>query len=394
MDVELACSKRESRLNFISLFITAQCAFGVIPVQTTSDGIEIESNRTWEILPGELGPRKALEIAAQKMGVGQIRLAGVLVNRVALESIRRRFSGQTELNRPFREHLRLPIDASDFLFFLDDLLAVDPRLLLKKPVELSASTLRDAGVFLHPDDVFFNKPRRYGEAQKRLLLSTSSQGKVERPAVDGSNIGPRWALRFQQPITESKRMWALYRKNPDFAQRVRTLLSQLKKQGAFVTVESTVRDRRRGFLLYASYVLSRVKSETELKETTQRLNQLRESWNLDIDIQFRHQAHWRETVHAAQALADDFGVTYATAGGAKNSSHYDGKAIDIYAIGLPRVVTLLAPNGKKRRFDLFADSQNRDLNLTPEMIDWIEENFEFRKLRKDYPHWSDNARGR
>ena len=98
---------------------------------TPNDGIEIQSNRTWEILPGELGPRKALEIAAQKLGVGQIRLAGVLINRVALESIRRRFSEPQELNRPFREHLSLPIDASDFLFFLDDLLAVDPRLLLK-----------------------------------------------------------------------------------------------------------------------------------------------------------------------------------------------------------------------------------------------------------------------
>ncbi|MEE2903921.1 MAG: hypothetical protein VYC39_16460 [Myxococcota bacterium] len=381
-------------MNLISLFITAQCAVGSIPSDTVSYAIEMKSNRTWDILPGELGPKKALEVAVKKMGVRQFRLAGVLVDKKALENIRRRFSGKEALNRPFREHLGLPIDAADFLYFLDDLLAVDVVALLKNPVELSAASLRNSGIFVHPDDVFFGKPRKYGEAHNPLRITTRSKKAVEKPAVDGSYIGPRWALRFQQPETESKRLWALYRENPDFTQRVRSLVKQLRKQGAFVTIESTVRDRRRGFLLYASFVLSRVNSEKKLQETIQRLNELRELWGLNVDVKFMHQAHWRESVRAAKELAHHFGVTYATVGGAKNSSHYDGKAVDIYAIALPRVVTLVAPNGKKRRFDLYADHHSRDLNLSPKMIDWIEENFEFRKLRKDYPHWSDNARPR
>ena len=327
------------------------------------------------------------------MGVRQFRMAGVVVDKKALENIRRRFSDKEALNRPFREHLGLPVDAADFLYFLDDLLAVDVVALLKNPLELPAASLRNLGIFVHPDDVFFNKPRKYGEGHS-LFIPARLKKAVEKPAADGSQIGPRWALRFQQPETEAKRMWALYRENPDFTQRVRSLVKQLRKQGAFVTIESTVRDRRRGFLLYASFVLSRVNSEKELQATTQHLNELRELWGLNVAVKFMHQTHWRESVRAAKELANHFGVTYATVGGAKNSSHYDGRAVDIYAIALPRVVTLVAPNGKKRRFDLYADHHNRDLNLSPKMIDWIEENFEFRKLRKDYPHWSDNARPR
>ena len=372
----------------------AQFSLGSVPTNVNDSGVEIASNRTWETLPGDRDTKTILEAAAKKIGIRQFRLAGALINRRTLQNIRRRFSNDNELHRPFREHLGLPIDASDFLLFLDDFLAIDPRLLFKHPVDLSASLLRNAGIFMHPDDIFFKKPRLYGATQNRITLTSTRRKRVFRPAVDGSHIGPSWVLRFQQPATEAKRISALYLKNPDFGNRVRSLVSQLKEQGAFVMVESTVRDRRRGFLLYASYVLSRAENERELAATVKRLNQLRDSWNLDIDIKFNHQTSWQKTVSAARDLANEFGVTFATIGGARNSSHYDGKAVDIYAISLPRVLTLRAPNGKTRRFDLYEDDQTRDLNLTPELIEWIEKNFNFRKLRKDYPHWSDSSRSR
>ncbi|MDZ7829651.1 MAG: hypothetical protein U5K33_09260 [Halofilum sp. (in: g-proteobacteria)] len=43
----------------------------------------------------------------------------------------------------------------------------------------------------------------------------------------------------------------------------------------------------------------------------------------------------------------------------------------------------------RRQFDLSGANEARDLNLTPEMIRWVERSFGFKKLRGDYPHWSD-----
>ena len=47
------------------------------------------------------------------------------------------------------------------------------------------------------------------------------------------------------------------------------------------------------------------------------------------------------------------------------------------------------PDGEERTFDLSDPEQPRDLSLTPELIDWIEEHFQLVKLRADYPHWDD-----
>ena len=69
--------------------------------------------------------------------------------------------------------------------------------------------------------------------------------------------------------------------------------------------------------------------------------------------------------------------------------HYDGVAADFVVVNLPRRLTLQAPNGHSRTFDLSGGQQSRDLNLTPVLIDWIEINFQFGKLRRDYPHWRD-----
>ena len=39
--------------------------------------------------------------------------------------------------------------------------------------------------------------------------------------------------------------------------------------------------------------------------------------------------------------------------------------------------------------DLSDAEQPRDLSLTPELIDWVEEHFGLEKLEADYPHWND-----
>ena len=66
-----------------------------------------------------------------------------------------------------------------------------------------------------------------------------------------------------------------------------------------------------------------------------------------------------------------------------------GDRVDVVALGLPRSLSLTAPDGETRSFDLSDPSQPRDLSLTPELIDWIEQHFGFEKLKADYPHWND-----
>ena len=359
---------------------------GIAAPQVAEQSIPI--NRTWDLLPAN-DLKKALLRASKLFGRRRILLAGVTIDGKVLSGIHKRIVGD-DLNRPFREHLRLPIDPEDFLLFLDDLLSARLSPLGRQAISLPPSRLRKAGILLHPDDVFRKAERRYAGKEKTIVLTDSKAPTKLPPARNGSYIGPRWAYRYKQPETQKDRLWALYRTNPDFSQRVRSLVKQLRKQGVKVVVESTVRDPRRGFLLYASYVLGRSKTESEVKLKTARLQKLNREWGLKIPINFVHSGGWQVTAAEARKLAETFGVTYATENGARKSDHYGGRAVDIYAVGLPRMIRLKAPNGKQKRFDLYADSNSRDLNLTPEMITWIEDNFLFKKLKKDYPHWRDN----
>ena len=67
-------------------------------------------------------------------------------------------------------------------------------------------------------------------------------------------------------------------------------------------------------------------------------------------------------------------------------------AVDLVAVGLPRVLVLEGPSGERRRFDLSRPDEPLDLSLSPELIDWIERHFGLEKVASDYPHWND-ARG-
>ena len=350
----------------------------------------LTTDRRWAKLPGP-NLEKALERAAQLLARRTIILAGARIDGKVLRDIQKRSRGGN-LTRAFREHLHIPIDPEDFLLFLDDLLSRSPEVFTGRPIDLTPSRLRSAGILLHPDDAFRKRPRKYGVAGQSLILRSPEVRRDTRPASAGASLGPRWTFRYQQPESQADRLWALYRLNPDFAQRVRSLVKQLRNQGVGVTVESTVRDRRRGFLIYGAYILSRSTLESEVAFKVARLERLQKSWKLDVPIQWAHSGGWKRTIEEARKMAEAFGVTYATENGARKSDHYDGRAIDIYAVGLPRVLRLKAPNGKKRKFDLFAVEQSRDLNLTPELVSWIEDNFEMKKLRQDYPHWRDARR--
>ena len=93
-------------------------------------------------------------------------------------------------------------------------------------------------------------------------------------------------------------------------------------------------------------------------------------------------------------MAEAYDVVYATEGGARYSRHYEGVAVDFVAIGLPRELTLYAPDGEIADFDLSRPDHTRDLSLEPELIAWVQRHFGLQKLTSDYPHWNDVDRGK
>lgn len=354
----------------------------------------IATDRQWDVLPDPAGgnEHRTLAAAGRALGDRAIKLAGVTVDRGELTMLARTPPGEPML-RAVRERLGRPIDLTDFLLFLDDLVAAHARNLEDKTFWVPSGRARAAGILLHPDDVFGGEPRRYGGA--RLALFRPARPAELEPAADGDPLGPRWTARFENPETEAEKLAAVERAHPgDFADRLRALLHQFRAQGAEAWVYSTVRSRERGYLIYGAFILGRADSEALAAERIEQLERLNREWGLGIPIRWRHPAGLQATLAAARAMANAYDVVYATERGARHSSHYSGAAVDFAVVDLPRSVSLTAPDGGARRtFDLSAPEQPRDLNLTPALIEWVERHFRLRKLRSDYPHWTDAAGG-
>ncbi|MFW6364911.1 MAG: hypothetical protein ACOC2H_00395, partial [Spirochaetota bacterium] len=252
---------------------------------------------------------------------------------------------------------------------------------------------RSAGILLHPDDVYENKPKRYAARFDTLHIDRPRRQADLKPAEDGDLLGPRWTVRYKNPSTQETMLARLAESAPDktFVPRIRHLLVQFERQGAYVEVTSTVRSRERGYLMWGSFALGRCKNKNEVERLTAKLVRLNSERKLNIPIRWAHPGGWKETVDAAREMAETYDVVYATERGAFYSNHYDGTAIDMVIRGLPRFVTLTAPDGVRRMFDLSSPEQPRDVSLTPVLVDWIERHYGLKKLRSDYPHW-DNGR--
>lgn len=351
----------------------------------------LETDRSFDLLPsGDSDAARAVALLEAGIALGghRIKLAGVTVDRGELIQLSRTPAGEP-LVRAVRERLGRPVDLGDFLLFLDDLIrthAHDPE---PQTFWVPSGRARTAGILLHPSDVFGDRPRQYGE--RPLMLFEPERPADLEPAADGDPLGPRWTARFRNPETEEEMLAALARKNPgDFTDRVRTLLQQLDAQGAETYVYSTVRSPERGYLIYGAFILSRAQSAEQVRARIDKLERLNREWGLNVPIRWAHPDGIEATIEAAQAMANAYDVVYATERGARHSSHYTGLAIDFAAVDLPRRITLTAPDGSaSRAFDLSDAEQPRDLNLTPEMIEWVEVHFGLRKLRRDYPHWTD-----
>ncbi len=353
----------------------------------------IETNRNWDILTSrdanQFPLRKLYLQAAKELGNRSILFAGVEIDGKILHKI-----VQQSANEPFvrvlRETLRRPIDAQDFIFFLDDLILSWKQGLRAKSIWVSPGRARKAGLLLHPDDVFKQKPRIYGIATKQINIDKPKPQLNLLPAKDGDILGPNWTTRFKNPAGELAKYKALTRKNRyGFAKRLQMLMDQLSKQGADTALYTTVRNRKRGYLMWGAFLLSRQKTKKQLEDNLAMLKSLNKKWRLFIKIEWQHPKGWNDTVEEARKMSDTYGVVFATKNGARYSNHYRGTAVDIVAYALPRKLTLHAPNGKRKTFDLSEADHSRDLNLSPKILNWIAKNFYIQKNKSDYPHWDD-----
>lgn len=347
-------------------------------------------NRELDVLSQVDDPRAALREAGEALGDWTLSLAGEAIDGARLAALA---DGAPEepLTRVVREELGQPVDVADFILFLDDVLAAGAAGRRGEAFWISAGRLRSAGVLLHPDDVFKNKPRRWGRKAKLAVDQPVPQAGLE-PPEDGSGPDPRWTARYKNPADEPELWAALAAENSTFADRLQLLVAQLRAQDVRVYLTSTVRYRERGYLMWGAFILSRASTEAELEALARELDQVQGEWKLDVPITWRHPDGWEATREAARAMADSYDVVYATRRGAQFSNHYGGQAADLVALGLPRSLTLTSPDGQTETWDLSDAEQARDLSLTPEVIDWVETHFELSKLRGDYPHWGDARR--
>jgi hypothetical protein len=354
---------------------------------------KISSNRSFEVIQKPENSddyRNILKQAGNKLGNRSFYFAGSWVNGPRLRNL-----SVKEITKPLevvlREDLKQAVDIYDFLLFLDDIIVAYNQGAIFNSPYITSSRARNAGIIIHTDDVFKNKPRVYGKAKDELFINKPKEQANLLPANNGDILGPRWTTRFRNPDTEEDRLNALKQSSPDktFAFRLQHLTEQFRAQGAVVNITSTVRSRKRGYLMWGSFILGRCNTKNEVLYTVKKLERLNSSQKLDIQINWNHPDGWEATIRAARDMAESYDVVYATERGAFYSNHYEGTAVDIVIRGLPSTVTLKSIEGKVMTFDLSSPKETRDVSLTPKLIKWIENNYGLKKLKTDYPHWDD-----
>jgi hypothetical protein len=364
----------------------------------------LAANRIWDAVPAPPTPKEERATLLHLAGLLQddpIELSGVLVDARRLRAAAGR--PDPHLTRALREELGVPVRVPDLLYFLDDVVAARQK--GQAPgVQVTAGEARRCGILVHPDEAFLHKPRTYGGPDARVEISPPRTPHIVAPPAGQEFLGPAWTKEYPNPRGETEMMAALAAENavrskdphPDpkdlYAGRVGELVRQLRSQGIAVEIVSTIRRRERGYLMWGAFLLSSATSEKDLDAKVALLEARNQQWGLEIPIQWRHPDGWEATRLAAMAMREEYDVVYATENGAKSSNHYDGEGVDLSAPALPRQVTLTAPDGVTATFDLSDPDEPRDLNLTPCLVNWINEHFEIEKLRGDYPHWDDARR--
>jgi hypothetical protein len=228
-----------------------------------------------------------------------------------------------------------------------------------------------------------------------LIIQAMENLKSIEPAQDHEILGPRWVARYKDSsfLEDLEKLKILKNKRPysAFTERIDSLVSQLRSQGATVRITSTIRDKKRGYLMWGAFSLCHSKTDQAVRKQSKVLNRLNKRWKHNIPIIWSHPDGSKATRRSACRMARAYGVVYSTKNGAKNSKHYVGEAVDLVAVKLPKTLILKAPDGKSTVFNLKTnDWKTRDLNRNNAIITWVEKHFGLKKLREDYPHWEDD----
>jgi hypothetical protein len=259
-------------------------------------------DRTFSVLAAGTSQRQALDQAGDLLGAWTIQLGGHDLDGPRLKALA---AAQPEkpLARALRDALARPIDAEDFLYFLDDVLAQAER---GQVLFVANGRARNAGIFLHPQEVFEGRPRLYGS--QRLAVDVPAVQSGLPPAADGDVLGPNWSTRYLNPEDEAARLADLRAHAPSFADRAEALILQLRSQGAEVYVSSAVRSRHRGYLMWGAFLLSEQASAKDMQQAVRRLQDRNRRWGVRTKIRWRHPGGWRATREAARLMKDAYDV--------------------------------------------------------------------------------------
>ena len=276
------------------------------------------------------------------------------------------------------------------MYFLDDVLKAGDQGLRGRPVVVSPSEARDAGIALSPEEALLHKsPRRYGTQRARLVHEPSPPENLTQPETeDGPALVGTSASETQPTRPPSWQSWArrtliLRSACRCFDQLAIQHDANDKSLDVPVDLSSTVPGR--GYLMFGAYSLSQAKRRLSWNQIvyTSSPDVEAERWQTaalsprpllrtkDLSTSPGAPAGWTEaTRDAAESMRATFGVAKATKNGALHSNHIRGFAADITANALPRFRPEY-PDGAKVTFDLSGDDESRDLSLTPKVITWI-----------------------
>ena len=359
----------------------------------------IHLNSNWEVAPQykntKDGRLNQLGELTHRLGQEKIVLAGSKITKGLLEKIYVEGTSRP-LTQVTREQIKRPINLIGFLKLLDDIVvAKETGVPLPPKIHLSSRRARKMGVLMAPREIFRGIPVVYPNGYASLDLSphiATPSNETTEPK-DSPYLGAGWTQKYPQPRGEKQKMKALEKlTDDDFHRRVESLINQLRKQQVKVYLGATVRSQERGYLIWGSYLLSTAQSRIEYRKAVRKLTRYKKRWKLKIPIRWYHPRGWETSRDLALEMVETYQTAFATRAAAEKSKHYEGRAIDMTTFHLPRKLLLESPCGVLGHFDLSASHQTRDLNLTPEVIDWIEKHFGMKKLRSDYPHWEDEEK--
>ena len=300
----------------------------------------IQTDRKMDVLKWQKGPqrqRRMIQQAGELLSGWTFFLADAQIDGPLLVS-----TAQKSPTEPFvrvvREELRRPIDVDDFIFFLDDVLRAGKDGLRGFRFRVSAQRARTAGILVHPEEIFQKRTRLYGKSRLRIYVDRLQLPVSLEEGPHNNLVGSFWSDYYQEPGEEIAKLKLLTEANPSstFAQRVESLIKQLRDQGSLVRLESAVRSPKRGYLMWGAWTLSRQRGPKAVWREIRRLRRANRHWDLNLPIEWSHPKGWRATVRAAKMMAAALDVVFATPQGARNSKHYKGQAVDLIAVGLPR----------------------------------------------------------